>query len=158
MYAKINENNEVLQFPANPWAEHPEIGPNQEGRININNDIYVHVKDVVEELPSRFHKSEATPIVFENNEFILRWIAVPFTDEEYAKAFEEAKKPILNERNSLLYRTDWVFIEDSPLSEEEKQAMKEYRQKLRDIPNAEDFNPFNITWPTCPIKLPTPQY
>jgi hypothetical protein len=37
-------------------------------------------------------------------------------------------------RNFLLAETDYVFIEDSPVSDEEKALYRLYRQKLRDIP------------------------
>ena len=39
-------------------------------------------------------------------------------------------------RNFLLTETDWVFVEDSGISADDKEMYKKYRQKLRDIPNA----------------------
>tara|TARA_Y100001968_G_scaffold333635_1_gene397792 strand:+ start:3483 stop:4367 length:885 start_codon:yes stop_codon:yes gene_type:complete len=38
-------------------------------------------------------------------------------------------------RNFLLTETDYVFIEDSPVSAEDKILYKTYRQKLRDVPS-----------------------
>ena len=39
-------------------------------------------------------------------------------------------------RNFLLTETDWVFVEDSGISADDKELYKKYRAKLRDIPNA----------------------
>jgi len=40
-----------------------------------------------------------------------------------------------NIRNELLNKTDRYILEDYPLSEEEKQVVKEYRKNLRDFIN-----------------------
>ena len=38
-------------------------------------------------------------------------------------------------RNALLRDSDWTQFNDSPMSEEQKQAWVVYRQALRDLPN-----------------------
>lgn len=38
-------------------------------------------------------------------------------------------------RNALLRDSDWTQFNDSPMSEEQKQAWAVYRQALRDLPN-----------------------
>jgi hypothetical protein len=55
------------------------------------------------------------------------------------------------------YRDELLKIVDSvnpiwwqEMDEEEKNTWKEFRQKLLDIPNKEDF-PNNIDWPVSPI-------
>lgn len=51
-------------------------------------------------------------------------------------------------RNQLLYDCDWTQLPDSPLSEEEREQWRVYRQALRDI--TENFQ-WNITkWPETP--------
>jgi len=60
-------------------------------------------------------------------------------DEEYfnqirLKALEEGYKIRRLERNNLLNETDKYMIIDYPISEEEKNLIKIYRQQLRDIP------------------------
>jgi hypothetical protein len=56
------------------------------------------------------------------------------------------------QRNSLLAISDWTVLADSPLSAEQIQDFKTYRQNLRDITTLEDF-PNNIVWPAKPIIL-----
>ena len=48
---------------------------------------------------------------------------------------EHFLKRARNIRNELLNKSDRYILEDYPLSEEEKQVVKEYRKKLRDFIN-----------------------
>ena len=65
----------------------------------------------------------------------------------------EASKPtaeqkwaeIRSQRDALLHETDWASLADSPAISD---AMKTYRQNLRDLPTQSDVD--NITWPTKP--------
>lgn len=50
------------------------------------------------------------------------------------------------QRYILLSQTDWTQLPDSPLSGQEKEDFKIYRQALRDITKDSD----NIVWPTLP--------
>lgn len=45
---------------------------------------------------------------------------------------------VRQQRNILLSQTDWTQIPDSPLSEQEKERYKNYRQALRDLLNKYD--------------------
>ena len=56
---------------------------------------------------------------------------------------------VREQRDQLLKDSDWTQMPDSPLSESEKEAWKEYRQELRDVPQQEGF-PENVTWPDAP--------
>lgn len=50
------------------------------------------------------------------------------------------------ERNLILQSTDWTQLSDVSLTTAEKAAWKEYRQKLRDLP--QDYPDANkISWP-----------
>jgi hypothetical protein len=61
----------------------------------------------------------------------------------------EKMKKIRSGRNSLLFSTDWMLLEDSPLTENEKLDIMNYRQTLRDFTqNLEDLD--NIVWPEKP--------
>jgi hypothetical protein len=54
-------------------------------------------------------------------------------------------------RNFLLSETDWIFNEDSAVSEEDKLLWKKYRKTLRDLPSSiTDYNPNNIKFPINP--------
>lgn len=56
---------------------------------------------------------------------------------------------ILSVRNKLLQESDWTQLPDAVLTEAERTAWQEYRQKLRDIP--QDFSDPNlVTFPERP--------
>lgn len=53
------------------------------------------------------------------------------------------------ERNLILQSCDWIMLSDNKLTTSKKDAWKEYRQKLRDLP--QDFkNAKDIVWPNPP--------
>lgn len=55
-----------------------------------------------------------------------------------------------SDRNNLLAETDWTQVPDSPLSDVVRIQWQTYRQQLRDMPQADGFDPLNPTWPTSP--------
>lgn len=59
---------------------------------------------------------------------------------------------IREKRNNLLLQTDWVALNDCPLDEQLKLAYLSYRQKLRDLPQQENF-PEEVVWPELPSIL-----
>lgn len=69
-----------------------------------------------------------------NGEWVLDWTLVPLNDTE-ARAL----------RDDLLSATDWTANSDVTMSD----AMKAYRQALRDVPSQAGF-PDNVTWPEKP--------
>lgn len=80
-------------------------------------------------------------------------IVTPNTEAWEAWKAEQPDPSILvaeevrQQRNTLLSETDWTQLNDAPLTDEEKEKYRTYRQALRDIPQQESF-PENITWPT----------
>lgn len=60
----------------------------------------------------------------------------------------EQWKVIRSERDGKLFSCDWTQLDDVPLTAEQVQQWRTYRQALRDITTQPD--PFNITWPTPP--------
>jgi uncharacterized membrane protein len=54
---------------------------------------------------------------------------------------EAVKNSIRFERRRDLAESDWTQAADSPLSDENKQKWKEYRQALRDAPSKYENNP-----------------
>lgn len=64
------------------------------------------------------------------------------TDEERA---EEARA----ERNRLISATDFLLMPDYPLEADQLEAVKAYRQALRDVPEQSGF-PKTIEWPSKP--------
>ena len=49
----------------------------------------------------------------------------------------------------VLQNTDWTQVPDSPLSEEEKEKYRVFRQKVRDLPAKynDDTNIMDVEWP-----------
>ena len=58
---------------------------------------------------------------------------------------------IREKRNNLLLDSDKYMIEDYPISKEDKDKVKTYRQQLRDITNQKSF-PSSVIWPTFPLN------
>lgn len=63
--------------------------------------------------------------------------------------YSELATKIREKRDKLLDATDKFTIIDYPISENSKQEVLEYRQKLRDLPEQEGF-PYDIKWPEKP--------
>ena len=56
---------------------------------------------------------------------------------------------IRSKRNSLLAETDYLLMNDYPISKEYLEKVKEYRQQLRDITKQDEF-PKRVTFPDFP--------
>jgi hypothetical protein len=63
--------------------------------------------------------------------------------------YNDAVRPAIQKRASLLAASDWTQIPNSPLTAEKQTAWATYRQALRDIPTQTEY-PFTIVWPTPP--------
>lgn len=80
---------------------------------------------------------------------------VPFTESENSEyellRFEEAVVAVRLQRNYLLRESDIFVLPDrwDSYTEEQKNAWKDYRQALRDLPTT-ITNPFEINWPIKP--------
>lgn len=78
------------------------------------------------------------------------------TEEEYdpidEMSDEQVAQMIRNERNSLISQTDFYVQPDYPSTPEGLEAVKAYRQALRDIPEQSGF-PRNVQWPSLPSAL-----
>ena len=67
---------------------------------------------------------------------------------------EAIAQRIRNERNSLISQTDFYVQPDDPSTPEGLEAVKAYRQALRDITEQKGF-PRNVEWPEVPNVLRT---
>lgn len=56
---------------------------------------------------------------------------------------------VKDQRDTLLYKSDWTQIPNNPLTPEVQQQWADYRQQLRDI-TAQPGYPYNVIWPTQP--------
>lgn len=60
--------------------------------------------------------------------------------EDYPQpSLEELKTAKRAERDALLLATDKYMISDYPITNEERESYKQYRQYLRDLPESKDF-------------------
>ena len=69
----------------------------------------------------------------------------------YAKQQEtdNQAQAVRDKRDKLLADTDWTQTDDAPLSSEDKESVRKYRQALRDITAQSGF-PQKIVWPEKP--------
>lgn len=65
---------------------------------------------------------------------------------------EQIAQMIRNERNSLISQTDFYVQPDYPSTPDGIEAVKQYRQDLRDITLQSGF-PRNVQWPSIPSVL-----
>ena len=78
---------------------------------------------------------------------------------EYAKNQETTKlaEDARTARDKLLVDTNWTQMDDAPLSSEDKESMRKYRQALRDITAQTGF-PQEIKWPDEPVVKSTGEH
>ena len=105
------------------------------------------------------HGTPEKPIM----ETVLSDVSMPYiTEADYQLALSEAWQgevtveevpetadEIRAQRDKLLADTDLAVLPDSPLDAQSLDAVKTYRQALRDVPQQEHF-PGAITWPQMP--------
>lgn len=79
--------------------------------------------------------------ILEDEKEYTRWLELA-KKQEYNKLAEEIRA----KRDMLLAETDWTQVTDTALTKSEQAKYKEYRQKLRDIPEQPEF-PYNVIFP-----------
>ena len=82
----------------------------------------------------------------------LSWAVEKIPEKTEAEKREEAEKSVRAKRDSLISETDYLLTSDYPISAEDLEAVKVYRQALRDVPQQEGF-PFEVVWPELPAIL-----
>ena len=65
---------------------------------------------------------------------------------------EEIAAGVRMVRDMLIGQTDYLAMPDYPLTDDEREALTQYRQALRDLPQAEGF-PTAMEWPSVPVIL-----
>ncbi len=63
--------------------------------------------------------------------------------------YQDAAMTVLQQRNKMLYSTDWTQIPNNPLTSEKQQEWATYRQELRDVPEQQGY-PYTVVWPVPP--------
>lgn len=79
----------------------------------------------------------------------MEWMVevIPAKTEEELE--EEAKATVRAKRDALIAKTDFLLAADYPISAEDLEEVKAYRQALRDVPQQAGF-PDAVEWPTMP--------
>lgn len=80
----------------------------------------------------------------------LSWSVEKIPEKTEAEKREDAEKSVRAKRDSLISETDYLLASDYPISAEDWEAVKVYRQALRDVPQQEGF-PFDVVWPDLPV-------
>lgn len=80
----------------------------------------------------------------------LSWSVEKIPEKTEAEKREDAEKSVRAKRDSLISETDYLLASDYPISAEVLEAVKVYRQALRDVPQQEGF-PFDVVWPDLPV-------
>lgn len=82
----------------------------------------------------------------------LSWMIEKIPEKTEAEKLAEAEQSVRAKRDSLISQTDYLLASDYPISEEDLEAVKTYRQALRDVPQQAGF-PYDVEWPEAPAFL-----
>lgn len=74
-------------------------------------------------------------------------------DKYTEKQINDEWNNVRSNRNAYLAQTDWCVLPDSPLSADLINAIKTYRQNLRDITSTYT-NPYEVVFPQNPLEQP----
>jgi len=86
-------------------------------------------------------------VVDENFVMSIEEIPEPTEEEKAEKLAEELRA----RRDADLAKTDFYLVQDYPISDEDLEKIKAYRQALRDLPQTEGF-PY-VEYPQNPLKV-----
>lgn len=82
----------------------------------------------------------------------LSWSVEKIPEKTEEEKLAEAEEQIRSKRDSLISDTDYLLMDDYPISSEDLEAVKAYRTALRDVPQQEGF-PYDVVWPELPTIL-----
>lgn len=82
----------------------------------------------------------------------LSWSLEKIPEKTEEEKLTEARQSVRSKRDSLISDTDYLLMDDYPISSEDLEAVKAYRTALRDVPQQEGF-PYDVVWPELPTIL-----
>jgi predicted house-cleaning noncanonical NTP pyrophosphatase (MazG superfamily) len=149
-YAKI-ENGEVIKYPYSVQDLRTD-NPN----VSFSSIIDEPTKSRYSMLPIQKVETQInyTKNISENIPELIEgvwtqsWSITDATQQEIDQRLSKKWQEVREERGGRLNSSDWTQLPDSPLTEEQKNAWRQYRQELRDITN--QANPFEIIYPVQP--------
>lgn len=123
--------------------------------INANGEkeIYQEPVEVANDAPNTFSKySECAEWCNQNGYTIedkgnfYEVVEIPV----YVPTKDELAEQVRSKRDFLLEETDYFLAPDYPISAQDLEAVKVYRQELRDVPQQQGF-PEKVTFPEKPV-------
>lgn len=82
----------------------------------------------------------------------LSWSVEKIPEKTPEEKLAEAEEQVRSKRDSLIADTDYLLMNDYPVSSEDLEAVKAYRTDLRNVPQQEGF-PYDVVWPELPEVL-----
>lgn len=149
MYARLDENNKVVEFPIfNIRERFPQTSFPEPMNDLCLPDRYVRVHNST---PPPYDwatqsLSQVDP-TFDGEKWVETFVVVDLSTEETTERQNAKASAVRELRNTLLQECDWTQGKDIPDSVSTIWAS--YRQALRDIPEQTGF-PFDVTFPTKP--------
>lgn len=131
----LSLGNIVKGVSCDPSSIEYQYNHQEEGCIESNEDIqtgYIQNGSFV-----LFPPKPSGPATFDYQ--TKQWVRDTSVQEELVK----------NQRDELLYQSDWTQIPNNPLTEQKQQEWAVYRQQLRDVTDQSGY-PFDVIWPTKP--------
>ena len=132
--------NKFVKYIDENTVEYPPKNDLEQGILNYDLDEELLLEDGYLPLNDNEKPTETKVVAYytkKNDKVILHY-------KEQSDG--QLASQIRAKRNNLLTTTDWTLGNDSPLSDEQKEAYRVYRQALRDITKQEDF-PHHVDWP-----------
>ncbi len=155
MFVKVNENNEVVQYPYtyrmlkedNPNTSFPNPQNMSDEAFAGFNMYRVSMRDSIDyDVPTQELTLADTPVL-ESGQWYINWVVVDLSEEEITnKSNLKAENQRLL-RDEKLAETDFYALSDVTMSAE----MTAYRQALRDITSHANWPHLEeADWPTKP--------
>lgn len=82
----------------------------------------------------------------------LSWSVEKIPEKTPEEKLAETEEEVRSKRDRLIADTDYLLMNDYPISEEDLAVVKAYRTALRDVPQQEGF-PYEVVWPEVPSVL-----
>ena len=108
---------------------------------------YIEYKNAPKEIIEELGIYEQALEIFDAEK--QRRLREQLAEEELREASRDYWKELRNKRDFLLSKSDWTQGNDSPLTLQQKEEWKIYRQALRDSPS-NTIDPKSPVWPLSP--------
>lgn len=82
----------------------------------------------------------------------LSWSVEKIPEKTPEEKLAETEEEVRSKRDRLIADTDYLLMNDYPISEEDLAVVKAYRTALRDVPQQEGF-PYEVVWPEVPAAF-----